>query len=110
MKTRLIFETVKKHLLSQMEPSMDSHSMGLYRGYNGLACAIGCLISDRYRPNLEMGSVFDPRVLAAIDDVYEVSLDKDDSWFLDRLQSIHDREPVHMWESKLAEFEERYIN
>jgi hypothetical protein len=110
MKTRLIFETVKNHLLSQMRESRDSRGICLYRGDHGLACAIGCLITTQYDPYLETLLVGSPEVLAAIDRKYCVSSSEMDVTFLTKLQIIHDNRPPDMWAKKLEEFEQKYLD
>lgn len=47
MTTRELFERVTDHLLTQGERSVDPGTGSCaYRGRNGTACAVGCLISD----------------------------------------------------------------
>jgi hypothetical protein len=59
MTEQKIFDTVALHLIKQGKQSIDAaKGMCLYRGPNGLKCAVGCLIPDKvYRPEMEGHSV-----------------------------------------------------
>ena len=54
-----IFDTIAVHLLKQGVRSVNSYGVCLYRGPNGLRCAISALIPDElYMPEIENVSVF----------------------------------------------------
>lgn len=63
MSKQSIFNKVASHLFKQGKPSMSFDQKGniegcLYRGPNGIKCAIGALISDRvYKPAMEGNSI-----------------------------------------------------
>ncbi len=49
-----IFDTVAIHLIKQGKQSADAFGNCLYRGPEGLKCAVGCLIPDEvYQRNME---------------------------------------------------------
>ena len=49
-----IFDTVLAHLRKQGKAAMDDKGNGQYRGLDGTACAVGCLIPDElYDPLIE---------------------------------------------------------
>ncbi len=54
MKPQEIFDTVARHLLTQMERAADSFGCCSYRTDDGLKCAIGCLFADsEYESEME---------------------------------------------------------
>ncbi len=54
MDKQAVFNTVAKHLLTQGRQAMDSGGHCVYRGKDGLRCAIGALIPDEvYDPVIE---------------------------------------------------------
>ena len=54
MNKQEVFDKVAKHLLTQKIKCVDSTGRCVYRGINGLKCAIGCLIPDDvYEPSME---------------------------------------------------------
>ena len=108
-----IFDRVARHLLTQRATSiMQTYRMGksspqcLYRGSNGLKCAVGCLIPDsRYDPFIEKMGAGDIPVLKAIfprnwDRARSLGIDK----FLTDLQIIHDDVSPESWERALQRF------
>ena len=94
MTTQEAFNTMVKHLRAQGVPSIDYRIGCLYRGPNGLKCAVGCLISDEeYRPDME---TFKASVLirnGVVSGLSEVDLD-----LLDRMQRLHDCNHPDDWE------------
>ena len=101
-----IFDKVAEHLLTQMKRSgqlVYGEFECLYRGPNGTACAIGCLIPDEeYSPDMENCSflvnqkAFPDELLRKIGIVENKGICED-------LQSIHDcYEPLD-WECRLKE-------
>ncbi len=86
------FETMVRHLRRQGQRSENANGTCLYRGPDGLRCAVGCLIPD---------------------DQYKRSLEGKDAWvitknvpalshiggrLLSEMQSIHDDCDVSQWE------------
>lgn len=88
-----IFDTVKKHLLTQTKPAKDVDESCLYRTDDGLKCAVGCLIPDEmYFDQMEHRSV---DYLASFLEGYTthkelVDFLKTNSKLLQRLQEAHD--------------------
>lgn len=78
------FTKIVTHLREQGKPCMDDTNKCLYHGPEGMKCAIGALIPDsEYKPEFESMSLFD---------IVEISSLKElDPFFLEELQSIHDR-------------------
>lgn len=55
MNRQEVFDKVVNHLLTQNQKSIDESSQCMYRGINGLMCAVGCLIPDEfYNKDLEL--------------------------------------------------------
>ncbi len=109
------FDIVYKHLLTQGERSMSIDEEGeeqcLYRGPNGLKCAIGVLIDDEYYlPNLEGESPFEGGVRRALElsgCSGEVVSDSGIST-LSRLQRLHDIKGCTFWKSSLIKFAKEF--
>lgn len=101
-----VFDKVAKHLLTQKAKSMgEDEDTCMYRGANGLKCAVGILIEDdEYSPRMEMGiaSLLSGSVQTPCPhSVYERL--SPHSTLLGTLQHIHDGEMVDTWEEKLKE-------
>jgi hypothetical protein len=101
-RTRIeIVETVTKHLLAQGKKSRESEgnkTKCLYRGPNGLQCAIGCLIpNDVYKSWFEDQGYIDLTIAAA------ANISPDDLDLARRLQQIHDEMDVEQWGPALEE-------
>lgn len=100
-----LYNRVRTHLLTQRARSMNGNRC-VYRGSDGLRCAIGCLIPDeQYSPALESWSAHmkDVKAAAGITDAQEE--------LAAALQHIHDdyeRTPVDEWESRLNHVAERF--
>ena len=113
-KCNAIYQTVRKHLLTQRLRSMTKLPNGdkkcAYRGFNGTKCAVGCLITDHmYDPSMEGMGASRELVRHALRQIFNVhhGLDRDIEYFymiVETLQSIHDEWPVHSWESRLDRF------
>jgi hypothetical protein len=83
-----IFDTVALHLIKQGKQSIDADGNCLFRGPNGLKCAVGCLIPDEvYRPEMEDESVSD--LMCNYD---ALNFLNPNALLLSKLQSAHDRE------------------
>jgi hypothetical protein len=116
MTAREIFETVREHLLTQGERSIErvKQNRGYinqcrYRTSDGLKCAIGCLIPDEvYREELEGRGLHDlirhykdlKFLLPSDIEEYEKGVR-----LLDRLQCIHDCVEPEAWDLELDSFE-----
>lgn len=101
-----VFDKVAKHLLTQKAKSMgEDEDTCMYRGANGLKCAVGILIEDdEYSPRMEMGVL---TLLSGSDhvpcpaSVYERLMPH--TSLLSSLQQVHDANPVEGWEDSLKE-------
>jgi len=101
-----VFDKVATHLLTQKRKSMGSSNLCMYRGPNGLKCAIGCLIpDDLYNKSIEYSNSFNLPV--HILDYIGVK-ERSDRYFLSNLQRIHDNHEPPMWKHKLKEFADYY--
>ncbi len=97
------FTKVRNHLLTQMKKS-NSDMMCLYRGPEGLKCAIGCLITDEeYSTNLEGLSINGSLLEHDIPSLKYLNKD-----LLFCLQNIHDNWEVSEWEDELKLLAERH--
>ena len=91
MDKQKVFDKVVNHLLTQNAKSFDEIAGCMYRGGNGMMCAVGCLITDAgYDPEIEslvMGSL-------AVNNALEksgINVDDDEEEYLLRdLQRLHD--------------------
>lgn len=105
-----IFMTVALHLLLQGEKSMPP-AIGIcrYRGPDGLACAIGALISDEhYSVSLEGRAANDVLVEMALSKS-GFGVDNIGAELLHLLQSVHDVYAPEQWCAKLEEIEAKYF-
>lgn len=101
MTNQEIFDVVVRHLRKQNAKSRND-VMCLYRGLCGMKCAVGCLIPDElYEKDLEGSSVQD--ILDFLPGIEEAQIE-----FLERLQVIHDRQPVELWESSFVGFADKH--
>ena len=98
MNNQEIFNKVATHLLTQSDKALDEKGDCMYRGLNGTSCAAGCLIPDElYEPEMENESILNlandfPDVKA-----YLRMHRRDTLRLIDRLQNVHDAEPVEYW-------------
>ncbi len=93
-----IFAKVKAHLLGQMERSADG-DVCRYRGPNGLACAVGCLIPDEmYEPIIE----YQPATSYIVQRHLPFEVTEEIEFLLKELQGIHDYSAPHYWADHLA--------
>ena len=106
-----VFDRVKTHLLEQHERSIsESESPSCaYRGYDGLKCAVGCLISDEhYSEDLEGEGANENIVKSALKksgiNTYNITII---DLLLD-LQGMHDTENPDNWRDKLNVIAEKY--
>ena len=99
-----IFNKVEKHLLTQNERCVDDGGDCVYRGDNGLRCAIGKIIPNRlYHKKIETENAGNEIVLKVIPYKFKP---KNAGSFLGALQHIHDSIPVIDWKNRLQKFRE----
>jgi hypothetical protein len=100
--TQEVFDVCALHLLNQNERSVkfaDSANC-MYRGDNGLKCAIGILIPDEeYTENMEGNGVVRLTSKYGITDHVDM---------LSCLQSLHDEHDVSNWQEKLIRLAHAY--
>jgi hypothetical protein len=85
-----IFDTVALHLIKQGKQSIDADDNCLYRGPEGLKCAIGCLIPDElYLSKMECHGVSHLFV-----NYVSLNFLQPFDALLNDLQRAHDREPL----------------
>jgi hypothetical protein len=111
-----LFDTVVDHLLTQAKKSLNASRHCLYKGPDGLQCAIGVLIDDKYYASvLEGEEVDDPSVLRAVclSQHIDVSVPQSDNHFdlvgfLKDLQYTHDESHAYEWERELKKHAASY--
>jgi hypothetical protein len=95
-----IFNTVRTHLLTQGCHSRAGGGGCRYRGDEGTKCAIGCLIPDyMYDSGFEGWSV--GPLVSTHPRMAELFGPEPPLLLLDRLQAVHDENPVDEWEDRL---------
>lgn len=115
-----IFDTVRTHLLAQGAQSADASSNCMYRGPEGLRCAVGCLIPDAsYDEDMEHNSISSSSaggilVRAALAAAGWLQPD-DLNWtnfaavsLLRSLQQVHDMKPPSEWADELSKVAVRH--
>ena len=105
-----IFNTAANGMLKQGKKSEDSEGSSecLYRGPNGLKCAVGMLIpDDLYKARFEGQKVSDPSLIKAL---VKIGLPNTVVFadFLDHLQGVHDDHHVEDWDRELVNFAHHY--
>ncbi len=97
MTTQEAFETMVRHLRKQGKKSRNAMGACLYRGPNGLRCAVGCLIpDDQYTRSIEgKPADFAARDVPALSDIGPA--------LLCEMQSVHDDLAVSEWEECFEE-------
>lgn len=114
MTAQEIFNKVIEHLLKQGFQCLDQGDVCLYRGDNGMKCAIGVLIKDKdYNPKMEGDSAsLIVHNIQAINYILPSDMDKKEGCdFLDALQSLHDDHPFFdtlEFKAAVAQFAEDY--
>lgn len=93
------FDTVAVHLLTQNKQSLDPKTgTCLYRGPNGLKCAVGALIpDDKYHRSLEGHSAGAGKVAEILESLGHSTR------LCDRLQGVHDGWTPYHWPLMLRE-------
>jgi len=123
---RLIFDTVKAHLLKQNKRAIHAaiHRC-MYRTADGLKCAVGCLIpDDKYVPWIENcavrgcfardkdGELVEKTNLTNEkfnDYLKELGFTLENLPLLAALQDVHDYMAVHAWEYVLSLIEKEFF-
>lgn len=91
-----IFDIVVKHLLTQNRKSQEEEFGCLYRGPDGLKCAVGALIpDDKYSDGLEGATAHAERVCEA------AGYHPMDTDFVNELQVVHDTREPSEWKKLL---------
>lgn len=108
-----LFDKAVTHLLTQMEQSMDGDGRCLYRGPNGLKCAIGALIDDAWydAERLEDLSLRSRCVQATIaqSQGFDLSTLEEEDWLiLWAVQNTHDTYLPDEWKDKLTALAEEH--
>ena len=105
-----LFNIVATHLLTQNARSLGGTTEDIcaYRGDNGLKCAVGVLISDKYYEEKFEGLPCSAGVVLKALELSLGFLTADQIDLLTRLQIIHDRKLVKDWESYLEELAYEY--
>lgn len=101
-----VFDIVAEHLLTQRMRSVEPNdaSICLYRGQNGLKCAVGILITDdEYSREMEYKNV---SVLKNKNLLPERLIPH--SGLLTVLQSVHDTPPTKNWKKELKKVCKNY--
>lgn len=95
-----LFDEVVNHLLTQNARSLTPFGACAYRGYNGMKCAVGCLIEDSaYDSSMESYPVMYLKVRNGL----KYSLTRKQLAILVSLQVIHDEYEVSGWVDKIRE-------
>ena len=95
-----VFDTVKEHLLTQNQRSIDG-TLCKYRGPMGLKCAAGILIDDEdYDTGMEGEMWLNLVSIYSIPDRH--------SGLIAQLQFIHDNIEIENWSSELKELASYY--
>ena len=98
-----VFDVVATHLLTQNKKSQDSHGQCLYKGPNGLHCAVGVLIPDElYCSYIEGGGISEAISYALSAGIVSPNREyRPYIKLLHDLQSIHDEYSHETWATEL---------
>ena len=101
-----IFDKVTEHLLTQNKLSYNISHGWMYRGLDGLKCAVGCLIPDEiYDVSIERMPV---SKLVHLNNKVADFLKQFNLPLLESLQYVHDSLSPHIWPKKLKEVAEKF--
>jgi lantibiotic modifying enzyme len=91
-----VFDQVKNHMLTQMKKSVleSNGDICAYRGFGGIQCAAGCLMSDE-----EASKIPEQKSWYALS-IKEL-VPKNHFELISELQDIHDVENPHEWAESL---------
>lgn len=103
MNIQEIFDTVSVHLLTQNEKSQESdfYRSCLYRGPNGLKCAVGCLIKDEFYESSLENYIADSFCVINALELSGIVISEEIECLLIGLQNIHDTQEVSDWPNLL---------
>lgn len=94
-----IFNTVARHLLTQMKRSLHGQGKCAYRGDDGLKCAAGCLIPDaKYDVTFEGKSALSSTLAKTWKELGYSCIDVD---LITDLQRLHDWKEPDEWKDQL---------
>lgn len=108
-----LFDKAVTHLLTQMEQCIDEYGDCVYRGPNGLKCAIGALIDDAWYDaetleNLSLRSRCVQATIAQSQGFDLSTLEEEDWLILAAVQSTHDERLPDEWKDKLTALAEEH--
>ena len=108
MNRQEVFDKCLAHLREQGEKSRDDRRGCLYRGPNGLMCAVGCLIDDEHYDAAFEGQGAEGCLIVqeAIEKSLKCKIGHDDLVLLSEMQSIHDDWKPRDWESRFKRLAE----
>lgn len=102
MNNQEAFNKMVRHLRSQKERSIAKDGVCLYRGSNGLKCAVGALIPDNeYTPEFE--EVNAANVATKCPSLYGINHS-----LLHDMQYLHDNTDVKEWENGFKDIAEDF--
>lgn len=100
-----LFDTIVTHLRKQGKQAKDANGDCVYLTSDGLKCAVGCLIPDGH-PALK--AHMSNTVKRITMDYPDLPWEEEDTFFLYRMQNVHDRwDPKH-WEDQFKKVAEQY--
>jgi hypothetical protein len=103
MTNQELFSRVRNHLLTQQHKSLDAFGDCMYRGPDGLQCAIGCLIPDeKYDRDFEQRRVTNTTIREA------AGITSDQTDLAISLQNVHDGYSVDEWPDALQKVAVNY--
>jgi hypothetical protein len=111
-----VFDKVVAHLRKQMAHSeapvctgLETTTRCLYRSPQGLACAVGCLITDEeYRPSFDEGAGVQVKHIMDCVPSFRERVGKENEGLLYRLQEVHDCNNPLCWEMEFREVARYY--
>lgn len=110
MNTQELFDKVATHLLKQNAQAVNSNGACRYRGDNGMMCAVGCLIADKYySATFEgIGVMSSSKVRMAVEDSIGAPLSPTQQALLRSLQILHDNKKPKDWFTGLVRLAASY--
>ena len=97
-----VFDSVANHLLTQNEKSsLEAYNQCVYRGFDNLKCAAGCLISDyEYKGKFE-GNSWEELIAQGL-------VLSDHEALIMSLQQVHDGYEVSKWHDQLSKVADKF--
>lgn len=97
MNNQQAFDKMVTHLFTQKEKALSPGGGCRYLAFDGLKCAVGCLIpEEEYSTSIEGKRVL--RIAEIIPALKGLSID-----MLSNVQAIHDNRPTHVWFNSLRD-------